>query len=231
MSITVTPIPTLIEFATPSVTIGATAAAGDALTAIRSNSTIAGVALITSVNDAIARYNGTGGQLQGYTSGAPTIGDTGVITASAQPAFSYVLSAGRNDVTGGGTTYTLGIGTALTQVFDQSNEVTTAGVFTAGTAGIYLLGCSITFNAASAVAAMDNYMLSIVTTTKTLSSYGDLTANEADTGSLGVGQIRMTDLFQMAATNTAKVQLTVYDSSDTLDLEAANTIFWGVKVA
>jgi len=224
MSITVTPIPTLIEFATPSVTIGATAAAGDALTAIRSNSTIAGVALITSVNDAIARYNGTGGQLQGYTSGAPTIGDTGVITASAQPAFSYVLSAG-------GTTYTLGIGTALTQVFDQSNEVTTAGVFTAGTAGIYLLGCSITFNAASAVAAMDNYMLSIVTTTKTLSSYGDLTANEADTGSLGVGQIRMTDLFQMAATNTAKVQLTVYDSSDTLDLEAANTIFWGVKVA
>ena len=80
MSITVTPIPTLIEFATPAITIGPTAAAGDALTAIRSNSTIAGVALVaTTVDEAIARYNGTAGQLQGYTSLSPTISDAGVI--------------------------------------------------------------------------------------------------------------------------------------------------------
>jgi hypothetical protein len=84
MSITVTPIPTLIEFATPSITIGATAAAGDALTAIRSNSTIAGVALVaTTVNDSIARFNGTAGQLQGYTSLSPTISDDGIISITS----------------------------------------------------------------------------------------------------------------------------------------------------
>ena len=83
MSISVTPIPTLIEFATPAITLGPTALAGDALTAIRSNSTIAGIALVSStVDNSIARYNGTGGQLQGYTSGAPTISDTGTMIAS-----------------------------------------------------------------------------------------------------------------------------------------------------
>jgi hypothetical protein len=95
MSITVTPIPTLIEFATPSITIGATAAAGDALTAIRSNSTIAGVALVaTTVDDAIARFNGTAGQLQGYTSDSPTISDAGVISlTSGQLTFPATQAA------------------------------------------------------------------------------------------------------------------------------------------
>ena len=83
MAIHVTPIPKLVNFATPAITIGATAAAGDAVTAIRSNSTIAGVALIASVNDTIARFNGTAGQLQGYTSNAPTISDAGVISLTS----------------------------------------------------------------------------------------------------------------------------------------------------
>tara|TARA_Y100000310_G_scaffold113407_1_gene111919 strand:+ start:645 stop:1361 length:717 start_codon:yes stop_codon:yes gene_type:complete len=84
MSIHVTPIPKLIDFATPSITIGATAAAGSALTAIRSDSTIAGVALVaTTVDESIARYAGTGGQLQGYTSNSPTISDAGVISLTS----------------------------------------------------------------------------------------------------------------------------------------------------
>jgi hypothetical protein len=84
MPIHVTPIPTLIEFATPSITIGATAAAGDAETAIRSNSTIQGVALVAStVDESIARFAGTAGQLQGYSSNAPTISDAGVISLTS----------------------------------------------------------------------------------------------------------------------------------------------------
>lgn len=46
MTIHVTPIPKLIEFATPSVAIGAAAAAGSALTAIRSDSTIKSSGLV-----------------------------------------------------------------------------------------------------------------------------------------------------------------------------------------
>jgi len=100
MAIHVTPIPKLIDFATPTITIGATAAAGSALTAIRSDSTIAGVALVaTTVDDSIARYDGTAGQLQGYTSNAPTISDAGVISlTSGQLAFpaTQAASAGAN---------------------------------------------------------------------------------------------------------------------------------------
>jgi len=95
MTIHVTPIPKLVSFATPSITIGATAAAGDALTAIRSNSTIAGVALVAStVDDSIARFNGTAGQLQGYTSDSPTISDAGVISlTSGQLTFPATQAA------------------------------------------------------------------------------------------------------------------------------------------
>jgi len=95
MAIHVTPIPTLIEFATPAITIGATAAAGDALTAIRSNSTIAGVALVAStVDESIARFSGTAGQLQGYTSNSPTISDAGVISlTSGQLTFPATQAA------------------------------------------------------------------------------------------------------------------------------------------
>jgi hypothetical protein len=98
MTIHVTPIPKLVSFATPSITIGATAAAGDALTAIRSNSTIAGVALVaTTVDDSIARFAGTAGQLQGYTSNSPTISDAGVFSlTSGQLTFPATQNASTN---------------------------------------------------------------------------------------------------------------------------------------
>jgi hypothetical protein len=83
MTINVTPIPKLTAFATPAITIGPSASAGTAATVIRSDSTIAGVALITSVDETIARYNGTAGQLQGYSSLPPTISDAGIISLTS----------------------------------------------------------------------------------------------------------------------------------------------------
>jgi hypothetical protein len=82
MAINVTPIPKLSDFAVPTITFG-TAAAGTAATVIRSDATIAGVGAQTSVDEAIARYNGTAGQLQGYTSLSPTISDAGVISLTS----------------------------------------------------------------------------------------------------------------------------------------------------
>ena len=82
MAINVTPIPKLSAFATPTITFG-TAAAGTAPTVIRSDATIAGVGAQTSVDETIARYNGTAGQLQGYSSLPPTISDAGIISLTS----------------------------------------------------------------------------------------------------------------------------------------------------
>ena len=120
MTIHVTPIPKLVSFATPSITIGATAAAGDALTAIRSNSTIAGVALVAStVDDSIARFNGTAGQLQGYTSNSPTISDAGVISlTSGQLTFPATQNASGN----ANTLDDYEVGTFTPTLHDNSNS-------------------------------------------------------------------------------------------------------------
>jgi len=151
MTIRVTPIPTLIEFATPAITIGATAAAGDATTAIRSNSTIAGVALITSVDNAIARFSGTAGQLQGYTSNTPTISDSGVMVKPGQPAFAAILGANQLDKTGDFTVYTVPFNTTrLNQgsVFNTTNYTGTAPV-----AGQYLLAATVEYYGATSSAS------------------------------------------------------------------------------
>lgn len=62
--------------------------------------------------------------------------DTGEITRGLQPAFLAYASANVNDVTGDGTTYTLGT-TALTEVFDQNGDFNTNGTFTAPVTGRY----------------------------------------------------------------------------------------------
>lgn len=115
MPINVTPIPRLVELATPALTLGTANAAGSATTAIASDSTLlvfdttdpAAVAASASVgsattaprrdhvhpgmtaagtvvDEAIARFNGTGGaSLQGYSSYSPTISDAGVMTLTS----------------------------------------------------------------------------------------------------------------------------------------------------
>mgnify|MGYP003636619854 CR=1 FL=1 len=114
MAINVTPIPKLTAMAAPAFTLGTANAAGDAVTAVASNSTIlafdvtapvaVGVAAVgtavtaprrdhshagvtgagTVVDEAITRFNGTGGSsFQGYSSLAPTISDAGIISLTS----------------------------------------------------------------------------------------------------------------------------------------------------
>jgi len=151
MAIHVTPIPKLTSFAIPAITIGASAAEGDANTAIRSNSTIAGVALITSVDNAIARFDGTAGQLQGYTSNAPTVGDTGVVVKPGQPAFAAILSAEQSNKTGQGATYTVPFNT--TRLNQGSVFNTTNYTFTAPVTGQYLLTTVVGYSGATSSAS------------------------------------------------------------------------------
>lgn len=156
MPIHVTPIPTLIEFATPSITIGPTAAAGDALTAIRSNSTIAGVGLITSVDNAIARFNGTGGQLQGYTSNAPTVSDTGVMLKPGNPMFTAYMASEMTNATGDGTTVTIEMDTELYASPDFNNATYT---FTAPISGVYFFSVSIFISGTTATNTQTQYQI------------------------------------------------------------------------
>jgi hypothetical protein len=115
MAINVTPIPKLTAMAAPAFTLGTANAAGDALTAVASNSTllafdavapaavaaaaVVGTSTVTArrdhvhpgttgagtvVDEAITRFNGTGGSsLQGYSSLSPTISDAGIVSLTS----------------------------------------------------------------------------------------------------------------------------------------------------
>ena len=209
MSIQITPIPTLIEFATPSITIGATAAAGDATTAIRSNSTIAGVALITSVDETIARFNGTAGQLQGYTSGGPTISDTGTITASAQPTVG-VYPDQQNNVTGDGTTYTVAWANEIWDVGGNFSSPT----FTAPVTGKYAVSAQVEGNA---FGASGDATLYVVTSNRTWT-------NNTDPGGDSNLSLHVVGVMDMDASDTLSVQFRANGTgSKTVDVNGGST--------
>jgi len=171
MSITVTPIPKLVDLAVPAFTLGTANAAGAATTAVASDSTllafdaidpaavaasaVVGSATVsarrdhvhsgfvgagTVVDDVIARFDGTSGDLiQGYTSGGPTVSDTGVMVKTAQPALLAYNPTTVPNVTGAGTWYPVVFGTS---VFDQASNFASP-TFTAPVGGRYLVATNV----------------------------------------------------------------------------------------
>ena len=94
----------------------------------------------SSVDNTITRFSGTTGKLvQGYTSGGPTISDTGVMVKSAQPALLAYNASTQNNVTGSGTGYTVPF---ATEVYDQGGDFATP-TFTAPVTGRYLVTTSV----------------------------------------------------------------------------------------
>lgn len=61
----------------------------------------------------------------------------GSINYPLTPAFLVKLGSDDNNKTGNGTVFTIGSATALTKIFDQGTNITTAGVFTAPVTGRY----------------------------------------------------------------------------------------------
>lgn len=152
----------------PSVTVGSSTSGGtNTLLVQNASNTASSNALMnlsvggTSAADAFTKYtvSGTTNWSQGvdnsdsdaYVLAASTaLGTTNVMRASTageinyplQPAFLGFLGSPDSNVTGDGTYYLLGQGNALTEIFDQSSDFTTAGVFTAPITGRYhLSGC------------------------------------------------------------------------------------------
>jgi len=135
----------LIAFSTDTPEpVGTSAAAGTDAVAARLDHVHVGTgAAGTTVDNTIARYNGTAGAIQGYTSGGPTISDTGTILASAQPTFGVVSRTAQNNCTGDGTTAKIEFDTELWDIGGNfsSNE------FTAPVTGKYALRAQVQANA------------------------------------------------------------------------------------
>jgi len=224
MAIHVTPIPKLSEFATPSITIGAAAAAGTATTVIRSDSTIAGVGLVTSVDETLARFNGTGGQIQGYTSGGPVVTDTGTLTMSAQPCVLAYPAANVENATGNGTNYTIAF---ATEVFDQANNFATP-TFTAPVSGRYL--ATVRVNLGGLTAAMTRADLTIVTSNRT---YG---GQEVNPGAVrdpnNSASIMISAVCDMDASDTLSAAIKISNGSgDSVTVHGTSTVYTYLAIA
>jgi len=88
----------------------------------------------------MAKYD-SGLQLATVTGTANTF--TAIQLNSAQPDFQAQLQTSDANATGDGTSYRLGSGNALIEIFDQGSNNNTNGTFTAPVTGKYVIGASI----------------------------------------------------------------------------------------
>lgn len=145
--------------------------------------------------------------------------DTFIMTASGErtmplhPAFSAFLGTTDSDVTGNNTSYTLGSGNALTEIFDQGSDFTTAGVFTAPITGSYFLAAA--FLVAQASTATDS-SFRIVTSNRTWYG-GQMIPSGVDVS--GEWGINFNIIADMDAADTADTRMTLNGvGADTCDI-------------
>lgn len=166
----------------------------------------------SSTDNALARWNGTGGDtLQDST---VIVTDNGEMTNASQPAFLAYQGTTDNNVTGDGTTYTLGdtdVGTTLTEVFDQNSD------FVAGASG------GATFTAPVTGRYKFNLFLRLGGTTMTAGNINVVTSNRTyrygkpvgtSTSFQGMGQSVLAD---MDASDTATFTVVMTDGSGKVD--------------
>lgn len=135
--------------ANPSFTTAVVAGGGTGVTSSTAYGLITGGTTTTgafqtvtpgSANTAV--ISGGTSALHSYTSAFKITSDT--MTNTAQPSFLATFTGTDNDITGTGTSYTLGTNTAFTEIFDQgSNFNPNPCTFTAPVTGRYQLSVSV----------------------------------------------------------------------------------------
>ena len=141
----------------------------------------------------------------------------GEITKPLQPAFLAWLGTTDSDVTGDGTTYTLGGGNALTEVYDQGGDFVTTGTFTAPVTGRYSLRMGFRLQD---IGASHTQLQGYINTSN--GNYAILVnaAGIDRSGTLSQGVVTECD---MDASDTALAKLSVSGSTKTVDVAVAGT--------
>jgi len=226
VTIHVVPIPSTIELTAPAFSLGTTNIAGDTGLAVDSNSTLlvfdatvpvavgasaAGSAVLparrdhvhttagTTVDNTIARYDGTAGAMQAYTSGGPVITDTGDITASAQPSVGASGASGQSNVTGDNTIYTC----TWDEIWDIGGNFA-SNTFTAPTSGKYLVSALVNADGIGSAPQIGVY---VVTSLRTWYAYvTDQSANNVTVVDMDASD-QMTIALQVNGTGSKTVDV------------------------
>lgn len=150
------------------------------------------------------------------TTQTPRVFRTGHSRSTLQPAFFAYLGTADLNVTGAGTTYRLGSGNALTEVFDQNGDFNTNGTFTAPLTGRYFL--QYTQAIGDLTAAMTQGSVNIITSNNSLSciNFGYGAARNANNTVTMTGCVFCDMDAADTATFTSTVSNGVGDTADSL---------------
>jgi len=238
MAIHVTPIPSTIDLAAPSFTLGTTNTAGAATTAVSSNSTllafdtsapatVAGSAVVGTATVGARRdhvHIGLSPSAAVFTAKADlgsnllvgNGGSTGIaITAvgevnmAAQPAFFVRVASDIVNVTGANTKYTIVFDT---EVFDQNGDFDGTSTFTAPVTGRYRLSYLCGIQSLTSAYTVGTY--TITTTHRAITQY----QNPWLSYSGSVTSFAMSLLLDMDADDTATCTIKIAGGTDILDL-------------
>ena len=161
----------------------------------------------------MAKYD-SGLQLATVTGTANTF--TAVQLNTAQPAFQAQLQTSDANATGDGTSYRLGSGNALIEIFDQGSNNNTNGTFTAPVTGKYVIGASIRIQ--QIATNMTEIDIRLVTSNRTYnytSVGGDATADDF--------HLAESVLADMDANDTFTVPALISNGSKVADILGATT--------
>lgn len=162
---------------------------------------------ITGTTNQISVTNGDG------VSANPTLALSTNVVNSGQCAFLYQLQSTDSNVTGDGSSYTLGSGNALTSIFDQNSNCSTAGVFTAPVTGIYFLHFRI--QPGGVISTTTNGNLQIVTTARTYVAQNSNYFNASISSNL---ILECTAIVNMSSGDTAHCALQVSGGTKVVDV-------------
>ncbi|MDX1532869.1 MAG: hypothetical protein R3230_01530 [Nitrosopumilaceae archaeon] len=161
------------------------------------------------------------------TNNTMVISSTGEVVEPLNPAFSSYLGTQDDNVTGGGATYVLGGGNALTESFDQGSNVTTAGVFTAPVDGIYYFGGETRTKAGTLTSSMTSAYFNINTSNRVWKQYAINIWNCRSTfGSGGQFGRPVCVLADMDASDTAQYEQIISGGGNTVDIDDAIQFSW-----
>lgn len=171
---------------------------------------------------------GTGGAtLASATGNLMVANSTGPMNYPLKPAFYYYLGTADTGITGNAATYHFGTtGNALTKLYDQGSNCSTAGTFTAPVAGIYQFTATLAMTGIATGEVTCN--LDFVTTPSTLGT--NWNALTMSTG----GNLTLTIVFimQLSSGGVCSTQLVVSGgATNTVGIAATKSFFSGYQIA